>query len=83
MTRLRNTREHADEIEISPFKARVKLRRCAECGTPLGGERVKEVLSRRGGPTLAEVLASVVLCSRCRRKELAGDLTAAVREEAR
>ncbi len=71
-------REHPDEIEISPFKARVKLRRCGECGAPLGSERVKEVLARRGGPTLVEILAGEELCPRCRREKLARELKAAV-----
>ena len=71
-------REHPDEIEISPFKARVKLRRCAECGEPLGSARVKEVLSRRGGPTLVEILAGEELCPRCKREKMAKELTANV-----
>ena len=74
-------REHPDEIEISPFKARVKLRRCAECGAPLGSERVKEVLAQRGGPKLVEILAGEELCLRCKRRKLAEELTAAVPAE--
>ena len=68
-------REHEDEIEISPFKSRVKLLRCRECGRPLGSERVREVLATRGGPKLVDLIEeSGRLCSRCRRRALAGQL---------
>lgn len=70
-------REHAEEIEISPFKTRVKLRRCTSCGRPVGSERVKEVLASRGGPTLLEMLAREALCADCKRKKLAKDMAAA------
>ena len=71
-------REHPDEIEISPFKSRAKLRRCKECGRPLGSTRVKEALSRRAGPTLVDMLAGEEFCPRCKRKSLAKELTANV-----
>lgn len=72
-------REHPDEIEVSPFKSRVKLRRCEECGKALGSERVKDVLSRRGGPKLVEILAgSGLFCARCKRDKLAKELATAV-----
>ncbi len=67
-------RIHEDEVEISPFKSRVKLRRCAECGRPLASEPVKEALCRRGGPTVVEMLAGENLCSRCKREKLAREL---------
>jgi NADH dehydrogenase/NADH:ubiquinone oxidoreductase subunit G len=73
-------RMHPGEIEISPFKTRVKLKLCAACGEPVVSELVKKGLSRRGGPTVAEMLAGEDVCPRCRRKELAKQVTAAVPE---
>ena len=72
-------REHADEVEISPFKSRARLRRCASCGRPVGSERVREVLASRGGPTLVEILSREPLCESCRRKRLAAELTRSAR----
>jgi len=69
---------HEDDVEISPFETRVALRRCAECGRPVGSELVDEVLASRGGPTLVEMLAGDVYCTDCKRKKLAQRLTAAV-----
>ncbi len=71
-------RIHDQEVEISPFKTRVRLRRCVACGQPLGSEATGEVLSRRGGPTLVEMLVNEALCSRCKRADLARQLSAAV-----
>lgn len=71
-------RTHQEEVEISPFKSRVKLQRCAECGRPVVPELVKEALGRRGGPTVAEMLARTPLCPQCKRHKLAEELTAAV-----
>ncbi len=71
-------RVHEEEVEISPFKTRVKLRRCEGCGRPLGSELVEQVLGRRGGPTMVEMLAREDLCPRCKRRALANKLTAAV-----
>lgn len=68
-------RTHLEEVEISPFKSRVKLKRCAGCGQPVGSELVREALSRRGGATLVEMLAHQTLCPRCKREKLAGELT--------
>ena len=45
-------RTHQDEVEISPFKSRVKLLRCAGCGRAAGSKLVKQALCRRGGPTV-------------------------------
>ncbi len=73
-------RWHEDEVEISPFKTRLKLRRCAQCGQPVGPGLVHEVLGRRGGPTLVEMLRSSPLCPQCKRNQLATSLTAAVRD---
>jgi NADH dehydrogenase/NADH:ubiquinone oxidoreductase subunit G len=67
-------RMHEQEVEISPFKTRVGLSRCAGCGRPVGSELVQESLGRRGGPTVVELLARVQLCPRCKRARLAGEL---------
>ena len=73
-------RTHLDEveIEISPFKSRVKFRRCAGCGQPLASQLVKQALCKRGGPTVVEMLADEELCPRCKREKLARELTGAV-----
>jgi bidirectional [NiFe] hydrogenase diaphorase subunit len=67
-------RMHQDEVEISPFKSRVALKVCAECGRLVGSELVREALGRRGGPTVVEMLARQQLCPKCRREKLAGEL---------
>ena len=67
-----------DEIEISPFKSRAKFKRCAGCGTPLASELVTKALSRKGGPTVAKIVAGQQYCSGCKRKKLANELTVAV-----
>jgi len=71
-------RKHPGEVEVSPFKSRVRVRACASCGRPVGSERVRDVLSSRGGPTLREILSRDALCAECRRSKVARDLTAAV-----
>jgi NADH dehydrogenase/NADH:ubiquinone oxidoreductase subunit G len=71
-------RMHEDEVEISPFKTRVKLLRCAECGEPLASELVRQALCRGGGPVLQEVLARGDLCPRCKRARLATKLSIAL-----
>lgn len=71
-------RMHEEEVEISPFKTRVKLDRCAECGRPVASELVAQTLARRSGPTLVEMLAHEKLCARCKRYALAEKLTALV-----
>jgi len=64
-------RTHENDVEISPFKSRVKLIRCRECGEPIGSELARQALCRRGGPTVMEMLADADLCPRCKRKHLA------------
>jgi NADH dehydrogenase/NADH:ubiquinone oxidoreductase subunit G len=70
-------RQHPGEVEISPFKTRVKVPGCAACGRPLASGLVEAALARRGGPTVAEMLAEA-LCPRCKRGRLAADLTLAL-----
>jgi ribosomal protein L34E len=69
---------HEDEVEISPFKSRVKIQRCAACGEPLASELVARALRERGGPTVTALMAGEDLCPRCRREKLARELTMAV-----
>lgn len=71
-------RLHENEVEISPFKSRVALRRCADCGEPVVSELVKKALSERGGPTVTAMLAGTDRCPACRRVKLAKELTVAV-----
>jgi NADH dehydrogenase/NADH:ubiquinone oxidoreductase subunit G len=71
-------RIHQDEVEISPFKSRVKLVRCAQCHQPLASELVRQALNRRGGPVVKEILAGGELCPRCKRRKLGTALTAAL-----
>jgi predicted molibdopterin-dependent oxidoreductase YjgC len=75
-------RIHEDEVEISPFKTRVKLRRCLECGRPIGSDLVADALARRGGPTVVEMLGGDPLCPRCKRAKLAVELTETEKEPA-
>ena len=76
-------RMHEDEVEISPFKSRVKFKRCAECGQPLASELVAKLLLKRGGPTLVEILSGEQFCPGCKRKKLASELTATSRDGGR
>jgi len=71
-------RMHDDEVEISPFKSRVKLKRCAACGRPVASELVSRALSERGGPMVAEMLSGEEFCPPCKRKKLARELTTAL-----
>lgn len=69
-------RVHGDEVEVSPFKTRVKLKRCADCGAPLASLLVRQVIEQRGGPTVREILARTTLCPQCKRKRLAATIAA-------
>jgi len=59
-------RVSGDEIEIAPFGNRVRLARCAECGTPIGsvplGERVQRELGDRSTHTVG-------LCIDCKQRQ--------------
>jgi NADH dehydrogenase/NADH:ubiquinone oxidoreductase subunit G len=68
-------RQHEEEVEISPFKSRVKIKRCTECSRPIANELVQQSLRRRGGPPVTEILAAQELCSLCKRRKLAKELT--------
>jgi ferredoxin len=70
-------RMHENEVEITPFKTRVKLLRCPGCGQPVGSDRVHQAITRQGGPTLLEMFHREPLCPRCRREATAAKVTAA------
>ena len=74
-------RMHEDEVEISPFKTRVRFKRCGECGRPLASELVHKALAAQGGPTLSEILAREQFCPQCKRKQLATQLTTTIPED--
>ncbi|MCP4377376.1 MAG: 4Fe-4S dicluster domain-containing protein [bacterium] len=67
--------EDTDEIEISPFKARVKLRKCEKCGANIASElTVAETLKNISG-NLKKIQNLAKLCPRCRRIHTAESLT--------
>ncbi len=61
-------RWHEDEVEISPFKTRVKLQKCAECGATVGSLPLTARIQKKVGAKLAD---AATLCDRCKRKRLA------------
>jgi bidirectional [NiFe] hydrogenase diaphorase subunit len=68
-------RMHENEIEISPFKAKVPIPRCRECGALLVsarvGEKVMELLSKEYPEESRESLKeTIMLCPECRRKRV-------------
>jgi len=71
-------RMHQDEVEISPFKSRAPLKRCAACGKPVVSELVKQALRERGGPKVMALLSGEDLCPGCKREKLAREITVAV-----
>ena len=64
-------RKHEDtgEIEISPFKARVKMRTCKECGAPLVPEPVAKQALATTDLNWKEFRDRARLCPACRRKK--------------
>ncbi|MFH1707348.1 MAG: 2Fe-2S iron-sulfur cluster-binding protein [Planctomycetota bacterium] len=69
-------RVHGDagEVEISPFKARVKLRVCPECGSPIVSEPVAAAVLARIKADPAAYAERLRLCPACRRKAAAAAL---------
>jgi len=59
-------RWHEDEVEISPFKTRVSLQRCEECGTAITGVPFYEEVQNKLGDKLLPRIAK--LCDACKRK---------------
>ena len=64
------------EIEISPFKARVKLQVCLECGADMVPRLVSEETDRRVDMDWEEMKERALVCPSCRRKKMAASLSA-------
>jgi predicted molibdopterin-dependent oxidoreductase YjgC len=64
-------RWHPDEVEVSPFKSRVKLQKCRACGAVVGSAPMGQRVTQKVGERLADVTD---LCPACKRKRLAAVL---------
>jgi len=67
--------EDQEEVEISPFKSRVKLLVCQECGTPVISAQVSEQALRKIAMKSEEFHERLRLCPKCRRLQTAVRLT--------
>ncbi|MCK4292265.1 MAG: (2Fe-2S)-binding protein [Planctomycetes bacterium] len=65
------------EVEISPFKSRVKLLVCQECGTPIVSSEVSEQVLRKSQIDWQEFRELLRLCPKCRRSQTSARLRAA------
>jgi len=70
--------EDTNEIEISPFKTRVKLQPCESCGGRVAPVPVVEEVFRKGKIDVEKFRGLVRLCPACRRKRAAADAAKAV-----
>ena len=66
--------EDTEEVEISPFKARAKLLRCAECGARMVPEPVAKETLERVDFDWEEFRRKARLCPACRRKAAAASI---------
>lgn len=66
--------EDTNEIEISPFKTRAKLLRCAECGEAIVSVPVAEEIRKSTKIDWEKVRQRARLCPRCRRRMTAAAL---------
>jgi predicted molibdopterin-dependent oxidoreductase YjgC len=66
--------EDTDEIEISPFKTRVKMLECEECGKRMVSELVSEKMIGRVKIDWGEFRERLRLCPECRRRKTAAAL---------
>ena len=64
-----------DEIEISPFKTKRKLRRCSECGESI----MAEVFAQQVEAKTKGLAETMQLCTACKRKRAARDIATAMR----
>ncbi len=69
--------DNEGEIEISPFKTRVKLMTCEECGAHIVSAAVAEEVSHNDKIDWGALRRSAKLCPKCRRKASALALGAA------
>jgi len=67
--------EEEGEIEISPFKSRVKLGICSECGAKMVPEPVSAAMFERVDFSWEEFKERARLCPVCRRKKTAQSLS--------
>ena len=76
-------RIHADdgELEISPFKTRVKLLRCEQCGAPVVPAPVAEEVLANAKVDWEQFRQRARLCPRCRRRVAAAAVAAAAEEQ--
>ena len=72
--------EDTGEIEISPFKARVKMRVCEDCGIRMVTEPIADEVFKQVKIDWEEFRKRARLCPECRRKRAAGALAAAAGE---
>ena len=72
-------RLHQDqqEVEISPFKSRVKLLVCQECGTPIVSTEVSEHVLSYSKVNWEEFRQRLRLCPKCRRLQTSVQFRAA------
>lgn len=63
--------EDTGEIEISPFKTRAKLQRCAECGARVVSAAVTEEVLANANIDWEKYREHARLCPRCRRRRAA------------
>jgi predicted molibdopterin-dependent oxidoreductase YjgC len=73
-------RWHADEVEISPFKSRIKILKCSECGAVIGSAPMLDRVRKKVGEPLA---AAALLCDSCKRKRTAATNARLARTSAR
>lgn len=66
----------SNEIEISPFKSRFKMRLCEQCNAPVISERVAEKALQKLDIDTPEVPDFLSLCPNCRSLRTAGRLAA-------
>jgi len=67
-----------ETIEVSPFKSKVKLRRCSECGKAITGEPFAEQMEARA----PVVRKTGKLCDDCKRKVVAKEMLKVARQKA-
>ncbi len=73
--------EETSEVEISPFKSRVKLKSCGECGARLVSEPVAAAVRKRISIDWESLRRTAELCPKCRRLKAARGLSFVVRKE--
>ncbi len=72
--------EDSGEIEISPFKTRVKMLECEECGTRMVSELVSQKMQGRVKIDWKEFRERIRLCPECKRKRTIAALAMKVGE---